>query len=400
MRILHYLQAIRLKDGGVVRAVLDMCTYQARAGHEVTLATCDDADIPREWKSGGPRLPRIALVGPAPRAPVGQGAFRARVEPLVRDADAVHLHVIWDPSQLAFANLARKLGKPYVQSPHGMLADWSVSQKKAKKAIYWSLFGKDFIDHAAFVVTTAQGELDQTAKRHPRTRGAVIPLVFDIDPYRQKPTPELARKHLPLPPNDVPLIMYLSRLHYKKRPDLLLAAGKRMREMGAKFRLVFAGPCDETYDAQLRGYAKQLGIEDITTFLGMVPAEYKPSLFSAVDLFALPTSMENFGFVYFESLASATPVVTTRGTDTWRELEACGGGRIVGMIRSDIIEGQVGGGDVEELAATLADTIRDRSRLRPMGETGREWVMKNLAPESVVGRYIDMYERAIKEPNH
>src|SRR5690606_395076 len=144
---------------------------------------------------------------------------------LVRAADVIHLHVVWDPSQLTVASLARAHGKPYLQSPHGMLADWSVVQKKLKKDLYWRLFGQRFIDGAAYVVLTAQGELAQTTKRHPRTPGVVIPLVFDLDPYRDAPTPDLARRTLNLPTPDVPSILYLSRLHYKKRPDLLLAAG-------------------------------------------------------------------------------------------------------------------------------------------------------------------------------
>ena len=49
MKILHYLPRIRLIEGGVVRAVLDLCTLLARAGHQVTLAVCDDADAPVEW---------------------------------------------------------------------------------------------------------------------------------------------------------------------------------------------------------------------------------------------------------------------------------------------------------------------------------------------------------------
>src|SRR5690606_10922906 len=189
---------------------------------------------------------------------------------------------------------------------------------------------------AAYVVLTAQGELAQTVKRHPRTPGVVIPLVFDLDPYREEPTPDLARRTLRLPDPGVPSVLYLSRLHYKKRPDLLLAAGRRLRDLGVRFHLVFAGPCDPAYDTQLREYARDLRIDDLTTFLGMVPAEVKPSLYRACDLFVLPTSMENFGLVYFEALASGTPVLTTRGTDTWRELVESGGGHIVDMIKSGV----------------------------------------------------------------
>jgi glycosyltransferase involved in cell wall biosynthesis len=384
MRITHYLQAIRLEDGGVVRAVLDMCTYQARAGHDVTLLTCDPKDAP--WTPGQVRSPRVVTVARPSRLAWRDKAFAAAVEPHVKASDVLHLHVVWDPSQIAVARAARSHGVPYVQSPHGMLADWSVVQKKLKKDLFYRLLLRKLLDGASFVVTTAQGELDQTQKRHPRTPGVVIPLVFDIDPYRQLSGPEPARRGLPLPSPEKPSLLYLSRLHYKKRPDLLIKAARPLRDMGIEFNVVMAGPCDPAYEAELRETARALKVDDITTFLGMVPAALKPSLFEACDLFVLPTSMENFGFVYFESLACQTPLVTTKGTDTWRELIASGGGRIVELIPGD---------DVSELAATIASLLEDRAKLKPMGVAGRRWVLENLEPARVVKQYIDMYQRAI-----
>lgn len=396
MRILHYIKQIRLEDGGVVRAVLDMALWQARAGHDVTLATSDDTHIPKPWRAGPPTHPRIVKL-PVPGALAWRDAsFRAAVDPLVKNTDAVHLHVIYDLAQIPIAAACKAHGKPYVQSPHGMLADWSVVQKKFKKDVYMRLFGRKLIDEATFIVLTAQGEIDQSAKRHPKTPGVVIPLVFDTDPYRECPTPDLARANLKLPSTDKPSILYLSRLHYKKRPDLLLTAAKSMRDAGHAFNIVIAGPSDPVYDAKLKAYAKQLKVDDITTFLGMVPAEFKPSLFNACDLFCLPTSMENFGFVYYEALACATPLVTTKGTDTWPELQASGGGSIVNMIRSDVPDAEVGGGDVTELAATLARLITDRPRLKPSGLAARNWIMTQMDPHVITARYIDMYQRAIE----
>jgi glycosyltransferase involved in cell wall biosynthesis len=330
---------------------------------------------------------------PAPSR-VRRAVFRNGVEPLVRAAEAVHLHVVWDLSQRTFVSLARAYGKPYVQSPHGMLADWSFAQKGWKKRAYMAVWGRRLLSGAYRIVLTAQGELDQSAKRHPRTPGAVIPLVFDLDPYRAQPTPDAARRALPLPSPDAPTMLYLSRLHFKKRPDLLIAAAGALRASGGRFNLVFAGPCDPSYERQLRDYARSQGVEGMTTFLGMVPEELKPSLYAACDLFVLPTSMENFGFVYFESLASGTPLVTTRGTDTWRELEASGGGRIVDMIASDVPDGRVGGGDVGELAAVLGELISDRERLRSMGRAGRAWVLEHMEPSVVVAQYLAMYKEA------
>jgi glycosyltransferase involved in cell wall biosynthesis len=386
MRITHYLQAIRLEDGGVVRAVLDMCTYQARAGHEVVLLTCDPKDVP--WKAGQERTPRVVTVARPSLLAWRDRAFAAAVDPHVKAAEVLHLHVVWDPSQIALARAARRHGVPYVQSPHGMLADWSVAQKKLKKDVFYRLLLRKLLDGASFVVTTAQGELDQTQRRHPRTPGVVIPLVFDLDPYRTLSGPGPARSGLALPPPEKPSLLYLSRLHYKKRPDLLIKAARPLRDMGLEFSVVMAGPCDPAYEAELRETARALKVDDVTTFLGMVPAALKPSLFEACDLFVLPTSMENFGFVYFESLACQTPLVTTKGTDTWRELIASGGARIVEMIRPP-------GDDVSELAATIASLLEDRSKLKPMGVAGRRWVLEHLEPAHVVKQYVDMYQRAI-----
>lgn len=396
MRIAHYLKSVRLEDGGVVRAVLDMCMYQARAGQDVTLVTCDDTDVPRPWKDGAPLTPKVRRIAPPGFMAGLEPSFGRQLGPVIDACDVLHLHCLWDPAQVAFARIARDKGKPYIQTPHGMLADWSVVQKKTKKDIYFAMFGAKLLEGAALVHTTAQAELDQSQKRHPRTPGVVVPLVFDLEPYRTLSGPGPARAGLPLPDPAVPSLLYLSRLHYKKRPDLLIAAGARLREMGEDFRVVIGGPCDEAYDAQLRAYARQVKMEDRTTFLGMVPAALKPSLYEACDLFVLPTSMENFGFVYFESLSCQTPLVTTRGTDTWKELEASGGARIVDQIRSDVKDGEAGGGDVEELARTIGGLIRERGGLKPMGRAGRAWVLENLEPSKIVARFIAMYERAIK----
>lgn len=396
MNIVHYLHSIRFKDGGVVRAVLDMATWQARAGASVTLACVDDSDAPAAWKADNPApgLPRVARLPKFTGSPLRRdAAFDTAAAALVERADAVHLHCMWDIAQLGFTRACRKLGKPYFQSPHGMMADWSLGQKKWKKKIGMALFARTLIDEAAAIVLTAQGELDQSKKVHPRTPGAVIPLVFDTALYVDEPTPDRARRNLQLPPDDLPLVIYLSRLHYKKRPDLVIAAGGVLRQRGVKFRLVFAGPCDEVYDRQLRAFAAAQGVADQTTFLGMVPEGDKPSLFNACDLFCLPTSMENFGFVYFESLASATPLVTTKGTDTWRELVASGGGRIVEMIKSDIVEGEAGGGDVDELATAIGEMIADRERLADMGRRARQWVLREMDPMATARKYLALYER-------
>ncbi len=395
MHVLHYLNRIRLEYGGVVRAVLDMCAYQARAGCEVTLATCDDTDVPASWKRSEPGRPRVVPVGPAPLTPFFAGAFRSRLEPLVRAADAVHLHVIWDPSQLPVAALARAYRKPYIQSPHGMLADWCVAQKRTKKRVYMVAAGERLLRGASAIHLAGEGELEEAGKRHPWTPGVVIPLVFDTSAYLERPSPEAACALYRLPRTDLPRVLFLSRLHYQKRPDLILAAARALRERGMDLQLVFAGPSDGAYLSLLRGYAERLGLLDRCTFTGMV-VEQKPSLYAAADLFVLTSTEESFGFVYFEALASGTPVLTTRAAATWRELESSGGARIIDKIRSRVPYGGVGGGHVGAMADAMAGLLSDRVRLRALGQNGREWVLRNLEPGTVARRYLAMYDEAVR----
>lgn len=386
MRITHYLHHLWSNEGGVYRAVLNLCREQARAGLDVTLASCDPRDVPAAWRSGGPGLPRVH---PLPALGAGRALFDPRAAgafaSMVGGLDVLHLHNVWDPMHVPMSRAAREAGKPYVLSAHGMLADWSLAQKRWKKMVSMRVFADRVLSHAAGMHLTAQGELDQSAKRHPKTPGCVVPLMLDLEPYRDAPDSAAARRELELPPPGEPAILYLSRLHDKKRPDLVIRSVADLRRQGTKAWAVLAGPGDDPYRAWLQRVALEAGVGEHVRFLGMVPEPLKPSLFAACDLFVLPTHMENFGFVYFESLACGTPLVTTRGTDTWKELESSGAAVIVNNPAT-----------VVELSGAIARLLSDREALRARGHAGRAWVLSNMAPERIVGGYVRMYESVVR----
>jgi len=52
-------------------------------------------------------------------------------------------------------------------------------------------------------------------------------------------------------------------------------------------------------------------VSDGVRFLGFVPDEELPELYSSVDLFVLPSEYEGFGIVFMEAMACETPVVGT-----------------------------------------------------------------------------------------
>ncbi len=376
----HYVPRLRLEEGGVVRSVIDLCAALALAGQRVTLLTHDATDAPVEWSNdaASPRVITIKPTGMMARRPDG-AACKA-----IAEADVVHLHTPWEPGNIALAREARDQGKPYLVSVHGMLDDWSMAQRRAKKEAFLAAVGTRFLEDAAFVHCTAAAELRQAQRTFPQGRGVVAPLVFDLSEYETQPGPEAARQRWPALANGRPTLLFLSRVHYKKGADLLIDIAAALRDRSIDVNVLIAGPGDDDYLATLKNRVRELQLEDRVEFIGLVSGVEKISLYEAADVFVLPTSQENFGFVFFESLAAGTPVVTTTGVDTWPELEESGGAMITPRT-------------VETMTEVIAELLQDGDRLRVMGERGRAWTLDRFRGQRVVEEYVDLYRQAITE---
>lgn len=390
MRIVHYFHRLQLAEGGTMRAAIDMASVMARRGHDVRVLTYDDVDAPVAWRRlepGTPRLERLERTH-APLPLMGlRGLAKARAQ--LADADIAHLHNIWDPGTAQFAHLCRAMGVPYVVSAHGMLDNWSMSQSTAKKKAYLALLGQEMLDGAAGVHTTAEDELSQARQWLPeatrskqygrRLSKHVIPYITDLEDYNELPDPALARETFGLD-DGLPTVLFISRLHPKKSPEVLIDAAELALRQGREFRLVLAGPGDEAYVTGLKRQARRLIAADRCKFVGMVGGELKRSLYAAADMMAIPTSQENFGLVFTESLACGTPIVCTKGTDIWRELDASGGALVA--ERSP-----------EAFATAIGGLLAlDPDKLRAMGMAGRAYVRRWLDPDALADRFERAYE--------
>jgi glycosyltransferase involved in cell wall biosynthesis len=373
-RYVHYLRQVRLQEGGVVRAVLDICSSLAARGHEVTLLTCDGRDVPSAWKKRGGMVPQAVTI-PVPRL---LGGMPIEAEMILRDAQVLHLHTPWELSNLSFAQRANQLNVPYIVSIHGMLDHWSLGQKWLKKQLFLALIGRRFLGGAARVHCTAAEELSQVAPYLRSDSGIVMPYPVDLSPYLDLPGAKLSLGQYPEIVGDAPSVLFLSRLHPKKRPDLLIEAIAKLEKEGKVCQLILAGPGEPAYVSKLRQLAKERGLTRPMVFTGMVQGPLKASLFQAADVFVLPTSQENFGIVLVEALACGTPVITTRGVDIWKELQS-GGAIIVDQ-------------DPAVIAAEIGALIADLPKAKQLGHQGREWVFREFDSNRVIGDYERMYQ--------
>jgi glycosyltransferase involved in cell wall biosynthesis len=383
MRILHYLEALDTALGGPVRATLDLTGSLAARGHQVIYLTRDDRDAPAPTRgtvadAAPGRVTTVRL--PPGRAALGRftTAQLAIVRQALANSDVAHVHGMWKTDNLQLARAASAARIPYFISLRGMLDDWSMDQKAARKKIFLALGGRAHLEAAAAVHCTAQAEFDQAKKWFPNGRGVVIPNLLDLNPYRNPPGPEQARAKFEILRRDKPSILFLSRVHYKKGVEVLIRAAGELKRRGIECVFAIAGTGDADYVAQMQRLTVELGVDDRIEFTGHVGGTLKVSLYQACDLFALPTSQENFGFVFPEALASGTPVITTKGVDIWPELIESGA--------SSIVEGTS-----TAFADEIQRLVEDPELRASMSAKGKPYVMRVFDEQSLIQRYEKLY---------
>lgn len=393
MRIIHYIGTTDSAGGGGPRTVLDCARVLSARGHSVTVLASDVKDSPREWldaESGGhgyggegmgaPRVHRI----PHPTLP-GEFFTRAallRLRSELERCDVLHLNDLWSRVSFQLATLAREIGIPYVLTLHGLLDDWAMTQSAFKKRAYLSLLGRRMLEGAARVHCMSQGEFDQSSKWHAGCPTVVPPLV-DLQPFRTLPGPDLARrKHEFLRDTSRPTVLFLSRLHPSKGLEHLIRASARLRDEGVHFNTALVGKGDTAYVDSLGALTSELHLNDRVKFLGHVQGDEKLSVFQAADLFVLPTLQENFGLVLLEAMACGTPIVTTRGADTWKQFQSSGAASIVGDT-------------ARELAPAMRQILTQPGLRRRMAELARPWVLREFDEARTIGRYEALYRESV-----
>ena len=106
------------------------------------------------------------------------------------------------------------------------------------------------------------------------------------------------------------IILFLGRITLQKGPDYFLRAAKRVLEKNQKVLFVVSGSGD--MERSVLELAVSLGIAQNVLFTGFVTGADRTEMYSAADLFVMPSVSEPFGIAPLESMKLGTPVLISK----------------------------------------------------------------------------------------
>ncbi|HLG50049.1 MAG TPA: glycosyltransferase family 1 protein [Chloroflexota bacterium] len=177
-----------------------------------------------------------------------------------------------------------------------------------------------------------------------------------------------------------PFILFVGTIEPRKNLSRLLRAYVQLRERHhLRHRLVIAGGLGWLYEDILREI-DQLVAEQEVVFLGRVPDDDLPALYSLCDLFVFPSLYEGFGLPPLEAMACGRAVVCS---NTSSLPEVVGD---AGVLVSPY--------DVDGLAEAVAELLEDPARRAALGQRGIERA-RQFSWHEAARRTLAIYHRLV-----
>ena len=320
--------------GGPARSVPALCEGMAQAGASVTVYTTD--------ANGSSRLD-VPLARPLNIASVCVNYFpltshtflysrslASECRRHVSKFDIVEIDSLFAHTLGPAAQACTKADIPYVVPLRGQLLPWAFGQKSLKKRIYLSLFGRRLLNGAASLHCTDKAEAEAANQLGLRSPTFVTPNGIQTSRFRQLPPRGAWRRRLGIPSHAL-VLLFLGRLHKKKRPDIAVETLAACRHLPNPVHLLLAGGDEQGLTGTLESKAEKLDCSARLHCLGHLAGRERDAAFADSDLFLMPSEpdSENFGLSALEAMAAGLPVLVSDGVPIGRAAVRAGAGRQV-----------------------------------------------------------------------
>ncbi|ELS32334.1 MULTISPECIES: glycosyltransferase [Pseudanabaena] len=388
MKVLHLVPSIAAVRGGTSIAVIEMVKSLRAIGIDAEIVTTNDngktlLDVPLhrliDYEVEGEKVPvrffpRFSPPIHAMREFAFSGSLTIWLWQHLRDYDLMHVHAIFSYPATIAMTIARQQNIPYVNSPHGLLCQWSLQQGAQKKHIYLNLLEKANLFGAKAIHVTAMQEQVEIELLGWSLKTIVRPLGLQIPPAIADAREQLHRM-LDIP-SQVPIMLFLSRIHPKKGLDYLLPALGKLRDR--HFAFVLAGSGDPEYEAALEQLLQAHHLGDRTYKLGFVTGIKKNICLQGSDLYVLTSHSENFGVSVLEALAAGTPVLITKGV------------ALAELVRSQQL-GWVVDLEIDAIAAAIAQSLDQPQVNQQIGDRAAKYIAEHYTWNKIAVNLQQLY---------
>lgn len=377
MRVLHVVTLVGGGGafGGPVSIAREQCVELARRGHEVTLAAGWDGvgDVALAGTGVTRRLfPVRALPGGrVVTTPPAQRVISQLVAPdLVRwlgehaaGFDLAHVHLGRDLISQSAAAALRRAGAPYVAQTHGMIT----TDTRLRARMMDALSVARSIRRAGALLSLNDAEADELTDLFEATPPiTVLPNGIAAGPA-VRPRPRGGR----------PEVLFVGRLHPRKRVLLFIDAAAVLLANGISARFAIVGP-DQGDLAAARQRIQRLGLSHVVRYEGALAPDLIPDRMAAADVLVVPSAIEPFGMVALEAMAVGVPVVLTDSCDLAGPLRARGAAEVRRATPHDLAEG-------------VAAVLTDEGRRQALVAAGRAAIDSEYSIRAVVDRLERVY---------
>jgi len=282
----------------------------------------------------------------------------------VTNYDLLDNHYLFSYAPTCAAAIARLKNTPYTVRTQGQLTPWALQQSPVKKKLYTKLIESQNLSQAAAIHCTTSQEAQ------------------DLRNFAKS---ELHRLYN-IPDNRL-IILFLSRLHAKKRPDLLINAFNQVVTQNSTsnldFHLIMAGSGDPNYVNHLQQLVAQHHLTNQVTFAGFVSGNQKDTLLQGSDIFALPSHSENFGIAVAEAMAAGLPVIVTSGVQIASDISTENAGIIIN--------------NETELVTAISQLLKSPELRSHLSQNAISLTKKRYAWDKIASQLISAYGEIINK---
>lgn len=251
-----------------------------------------------------------------PVIPSGDYNFASRqqskaIQDRLAEYDIVIADSVWGQLLGSVHSASRLNQVPYIVSLRGQLMPWSLDQKYLKKKIYLTVFGHRYLRAASAFHCTNPLEAEEASKLNLGPQAFVVPNAIDFTLYSGAHSFGDFRHKYQIP-EDVPVLLYLGRLHPNKNPLLCIEVLADLKDVHPELVLVLAGPEDGVKIREVYLKAHDCGVGDRVICTGLLQGLETIEAFGISTIGLITSSVnESFGMSALESMAAGVPLVSS-----------------------------------------------------------------------------------------